>query len=251
MIEYLIYLLIGLLASLVGSMTGFGGGFIVIPTLYYLGLEPHLVVSSSKFMVFINSSVSSSKYMREEKFSYKLYLVIVIPMIMTAYIGAYLVAVLSSKTLSLIIGLILLIGAIKILLPTHSRESTGFKITRNKYIVAFLSGTLSGLVAGVSGLGGGVVNMPIFLHILKLDPHSAVALSMACIMPSSLISVIRHYIDKIIDWTIALPLSIGSVIGGFVGPRIALRLSREKLKRIIGIVMIIAASRILFEALFN
>ncbi len=248
MLDIILYFIIGFTASLLGSMAGLGGGFLAIPLLLYLGVEPRLVVGSAKFMVLINSIVSTSRYLGKLKFPYKLYISIAVPMIITAYIGAYFAAITPKEVLLLILGSILMVGSIRLILGNEAYVTTT-RITRDKYYIGILSGAFAGFVAGVTGLGGGVVNMPIFINILKLDPHTAVSLSMACILPSAFSSVIRHFIDHIIEWQIAVPLGIGAVIGGFTGPRLAISISKAKLKKIIGVLILLATIRILYVAL--
>jgi len=253
MISLLIYFLVGIIASLLGSMAGLGGGFLAIPSLYYLGVQLQYVVGTSKFMVFVNSVVSTYRYSRKMKFPVKLYVSVVAPMILTAYLGAYLVVVLPSKILVLVIGVILLAGSIRMIISTRSSSSTrDTKPMNNRmYILGVFSGSVAGIVAGISGLGGGIVNVPVFIYLLGLDPHLAVSLSMACILPSALSSVVRHVIDNVVDWNIAVPLSIGAIIGGWIGPRIALGLKKETLRRIIGLIIAIATTRIIVEAIIG
>ena len=243
--------LVGIAASMLGSMSGLGGGFIAIPTLLYLGVAPQIVVGSSKFMVLVNSLVSTFRYSRKIRLPMKLYLAVIIPMIVNAYLGAFLAAVLPSNTLMLAVGLILLAGSIKMILPSKGKASGEFENVEGgrSYVKAFLSGALAGVVAGISGLGGGIVNVPVFIYILKLNPHLAVSMSMACIAPSAVSSVVRHLIDNLINWEIAIPLSGGALIGGWVGPRIALGFKKETLKRVIGIVIAAAALRIIIATL--
>lgn len=253
MINLLIYFLVGIIASLLGSMAGLGGGFLAIPSLYYLGVQLQYVVGTSKFMVFVNSVISTYRYSRKMKFPVKLYVSVVAPMILTAYLGAYLVVVLPSKILVLVIGVILLAGSIRMIISTRSSSSTrDTKPTNNRmYVLGVLSGSVAGIIAGISGLGGGIVNVPVFIYLLGLDPHLAVSLSMACILPSALSSVVRHVIDNVVDWNIAVPLSIGAIIGGWIGPRIALGLKKETLRRIIGLIIAIATTRIIVEAIIG
>ncbi len=174
-------------------------------------------------------------------------------MILTAYVGAYLVVVLPSKILVLAIGVILLAGSIRMIVSTQGSLTTqSTKPTSNRmYALGVLSGSIAGLVAGVSGLGGGIVNVPVFIYLLGLDPHLAVSLSMACILPSALSSVIRHIIDHVVDWSIAIPLSIGAVIGGWIGPKIALGIKKETLRKIIGLIIALATTRIIIEAIIE
>ena len=107
MLDVIIYLIIGLMATMLGSMSGLGGGFLAIPSLIYLGVPLQYVVGTSKFMVFINSIVSTYRYSRRIRFPLKLYICVVVPMILTAYLGAYLVVLLPTKILKIAIGVVL------------------------------------------------------------------------------------------------------------------------------------------------
>ena len=257
MFDIIIYFIIGIMASMLGSMAGLGGGFLAIPALFYLGLPLPNAVGTSKFMVFINSIVSTYRYSRRIKIPLKLYISVVAPMVLTAFLGAYLVVSLPEKILKIAIGLILLIGSIRMIIQTQKQQNNSLnnskeqELSMSKYVLAVLSGTVAGLVAGLSGLGGGIVNVPMFIYVLGLNPHLAVSLSMACILPSALSSVIRHYIDEVIVWNIAIPLSIGAVMGGWIGPRIALSMKRETLRKIIGVIIALATIRIILEALIS
>lgn len=249
--------MIGLFASMLGSMSGLGGGFLAIPTLVYLGIPLQYVIGTSKFMVFINSTVSTYRYSRRIKFPLKLYISIVVPMILTAYLGAYLVVLLPTKILKIAVGIVLLIGSIRMIVQRQKQQSDsldnteGHILPTSKYILAVLSGTIAGLIAGLSGLGGGIINVPMFIYVLGLNPHLAVSLSMACILPSALSSIIRHIVDRVIIWNIAIPLSLGAVLGGWIGPRIALSMKRKTLRRTIGIIIALATIRIILEALLS
>lgn len=246
-------LLIGLTASFIGSMSGLAGGFLAVPLLYHLGVYVRYVVATSKFMAFVTSLVSTWRYSRRIKIPLGLYIPVVIPMTITSYIGAYMVASLPTRYLTLAVGAILL--GISLRMAIGKGEEGGSPSDpvngRNRAALQALSGAFAGFVAGISGLGGGVINVPIFIYVLKMSPHLAVSLSLACILPSSLFSVIRHYIDGLIYWQIAIPLSVGALIGGSLGPRIALRLKKDTLRRIIGGVISVPALQMIVNALLS
>jgi len=248
-----VYLLVGFAASLIGSMLGLGGGFLALPVVLALAPTPSKAVASVKFMVFVTSLVSTARYASRVKVSVEEVLFTAVPMVATAYAGAYLVAIIPPKTLLAVIGTALLaLSLYKIPLTLFERRrasdnrSSSASPPRYLYVV---SGSLAGFVAGITGLGGGVVNMPVFLQVLKLDPHTAVSLSMACILPSSLSSVVRHLIDNLVDWSIAVPLSIGAVFGGLMGPTIALKMGKRELSLAVSTTIAILSLKILAESL--
>jgi len=249
LLETLLYFLIGVVASLLGSMVGLGGGSIAVPALYCFGLGIEHAVASSKFMVLTTSAVSTYRYSRKLKIPIKLYSIIALPMILTSYLGAYLVIVVPSRLLTIVVGLVLLAAAIRAIVEGEvSRKVIEEYEYRRNYLLGALSGFVAGIVAGITGLGGGVVNVPIFLYALSLPAHSAVSLSMACILPAAFSSTIRHMIDGIILWKAALPLSIGAILGAWFGPKIALKLNRRKLRKLIGIILTIIVLRMIIQA---
>ncbi len=261
-VQELTYFLLGFLASLAGSMVGLGGGFLAVPALYYLGIEMPYAVATAKFMVMVNAGVSSYRYFKHGKLevSKTLYVAVTAPMIVTAFLGAYLVAVLDPKLLALIVSGVIGAGALKMLISSirKGKESEGSDTPGAEvpvgvncfktFLLYPLIGAISGLVSGVSGLGGGTINMPAFIYVLNLNPHPAVALSMACMFPSALSSVVRHFIDAKILLNVAVPLSLGALLGGYLGPKVSVKLSPELLKIAISLALLLATLRILVSS---
>lgn len=247
MFDQVIYFILGFMGALIGSMVGLGGGSIIIPILYLLGFPPTLIVGSTKLAVFANSLVSSYRYSREIDLPRKLYYAIAIPMIITAFIGAYLVVLIDKRYLVLILGMVIALSSIRLIIPSKGKKDPS---ERGKLIVGVISGTISGLIAGLTGLGGGIINVPMFIYVLRLDPHLVVSLSMACILPSALSSVVRHFIDGIIYWQLAIPLSLGAAVGGYTGAHITLSIRKDLLRRIIGGVLLIVAIRIIISSIY-
>src|SRR5437764_180673 len=87
-----------------------------------------------------------------------------------------------------------------------------------------ITGVLSGLAAGMLGVGGGIVIVPILYHVLTLlgvdesvRMQVAVATSLAVIVPTSLSSIRAHDAKAAVDWDLlkrwALPMLVGVLIG--------------------------------------
>ncbi|MCX8187024.1 MAG: sulfite exporter TauE/SafE family protein [Nitrososphaeria archaeon] len=254
MIDLVVYFLVGMVAAFLGSLSGTGGGFMAVPALYYLGLPPPSAIATSKFMVFINSIVSIYAYLRDARFSPKLYFSVAASMTPMAYLGAYLVAVIPQRLLVVIVSMILLVGSLRLLLmgdAGRNGRSRGFALGRRPHILGAASGGAAGLIAGLTGLGGGIVTVPAFIYLMNLEIHSSVSLSMACIAPSSFSSVIRHAVDGIILWDVAVPLGAGAVLGGWIGPKISLRLSERMLGKMVGALIAAAALRMLIQVILE
>jgi len=90
-----------------------------------------------------------------------------------------------------------------------------------------LAGAAGGLIAGLLGVGGGIVVVPILYHVLGLigvdeglRMHIAIGTSLATIVPTSISSLMAHSRKGAVDWPLlrrwAIPMFIGVVIGAIV-----------------------------------
>jgi uncharacterized protein len=124
-------------------------------------------------------------------------------------------------------------------------------------IVALLAlGMVAGLLAGLLGVGGGTVIVPVLVWILHSRPeispssimHVALASSLATIMFTSVSSVIAHHRRGAIVWPVALRLTPGLVIGVLVGSAIAGSLSGRTLKMVFSVFLLIISAQLGFSA---
>ncbi len=103
-------------------------------------------------------------------------------------------------------------------------------------------GVLAGLLAGLFGIGGGLVMIPMFLwgfRVAGFAPeiivHLAFGTSLAIIIPTAVSSALGHRKRGNVDWHLVLRMAIGSVIGVFIGSSLATGLSGDTLKGLFGI----------------
>ena len=102
-----------------------------------------------------------------------------------------------------------------------------------------LLGAIAGLVAGVFGLGGGIIIVPTLIFTfsyLHFPPevltHLAVGTSLSTILFTSLSAIYVHHKKLAIDWSLAVKLSVGMLLGGLIGAYFAEFMSGVILQRI-------------------
>ena len=95
------------------------------------------------------------------------------------------------------------------------------------YLLYFLISIFSTTLGALTGMGGGVIIKPVLDMIGSYDVETIGVLSSCTVLAMSVVSVGRHMIQRTrIDFSTALPLAFGSVIGGLLG--------QTMLKNIIG-----------------
>ena len=96
-----------------------------------------------------------------------------------------------------------------------------------KMIKKIIIGTLAGVVSGLFSTGGGMILVPAFIHILKLDATKARGTSVFCILPMVITSSFFYYKGNFIDWKIAILCAIGGAVGGYIRSKTTKKIARK------------------------
>lgn len=123
-------------------------------------------------------------------------------------------------------------------------------VIKNKYfnfnIKNTIIGLFTGFVNGVFGSGGGTLLVPILNNILKVEEHNSHATALAIIIFLSTTSSIVYVSKGTYDISLTIKAAIGSIIGGIIGAKLLCKVTGRFLRISFGIVMIIAALRMVF-----
>jgi len=114
-------------------------------------------------------------------------------------------------------------------------------------ILSYLGvGLTVGILSALLGIGGGVLLVPALLFIWACSMHTAIGTSLAVIAVGSLAAATRHFMLGNVDLPLAGALAVGMVVGGFfIGAPLAEMLPGEILKKIFGVLLIVAGLRMI------
>ncbi|SCI03155.1 MULTISPECIES: sulfite exporter TauE/SafE family protein [unclassified Romboutsia] len=107
-------------------------------------------------------------------------------------------------------------------------------------------GLFTGFINGVFGSGGGTLLVPILNNFLKVEEHKSHATALAIIIFLSTTSSIIYISKGTYDIKLTIQAAIGSIIGGIIGAKLLCKVTGKFLRISFGIVMIIAALRMVF-----
>lgn len=94
-------------------------------------------------------------------------------------------------------------------------------------------GLLAGLLSGLLGLGGGIVMVPGFSQLVRLDLKQAIATSLACVALFAIPGTITHAALGNVDWRFALFLAVGVVPGALLGAGLTVRAEERGLRIVV------------------
>jgi uncharacterized membrane protein YfcA len=257
---------IGAVAGVVGSLLGLGGAFIIIPILRLVfGLPPAETSAVSLVMVVANSLSGSIGYLRNGRADVRLALVVAITGIPASVIGAYLVGKVSLAGFDYLYGAMLVYFFFDIMWRRNRPPATGpvnapdakertlvdadgIRYTYATSVSLSLAcGVVMGLVASFFGVGGGVVFVIFFIALLRMPTPIVTATSTLAIVLTSPAGVLWHVVNGNVDWSYALPLAAGGLVGGQFGPRLALRMSSPQLLTVLAYAMLLAAGTLILK----
>ena len=102
-------------------------------------------------------------------------------------------------------------------------------------------GIVAGFISGLFAAGGGMIVVPAFVHVFKLDEAEARATSVFAILPMVITSGLFYYNNNFVDWSIGIKCAIGGIIGGFIGTKLLRKLS-DKILKILFIIFLVYVS---------
>ena len=121
----------------------------------------------------------------------------------------------------------------------EQNEKMIFGFEQREILCAVL-GLVAGMASGLLGIGGGVVMVPILVHIGKLSMHKAVATSMFIMIFTSIAGASIKITSGQVHPDLAIFLILGIILGAQIGPRLVKRINTKQLQQIFGFIMIIA-----------
>jgi uncharacterized membrane protein YfcA len=241
--ELIIFALFGILSGLIGGFLGVGGGTVYVPVLTaWFASEQHhgpafvtFIIGNSLFLTLISGLSGSWKQKRLGNFHLNDTLLVggagaVTALAVSMYLSE--VAWYDKKQFALLFTIVLLPLIIRMLFKRASTELLSFnKADRPKLL---LVGALSGMVSALSGLGGGVVMVPLLVDLLNYPLKKAASVSLGAIvlMAFSTVSWYAFQFDSPVfsDWQvgmIALPVVLPMALGVMLAAPWGVRLSTK------------------------
>lgn len=110
-------------------------------------------------------------------------------------------------------------------------------------------GAVSGLVAALAGVGGGVIMVPMFTAILGMPQKQAVATSLAAIILTSMAASYRNWGNAFVEWRVALLAGCGGAVVAYIASDWLRSLSNRQLTIGFGALMVVLGARMLLKEL--
>jgi uncharacterized membrane protein YfcA len=115
------------------------------------------------------------------------------------------------------------------------------------WLPLIITGFLSGVYGGLAGLGGGIILIPALVFFFGFSQHMAQGTTLAVLLPPIGILAVMTYFQKgFVDVKAAIFLCLGSLLGGWLGSKIAVNLPAGVLQKVFGVILLCISIKMLF-----
>ncbi len=237
---------IGLAAGLFSGLVGVGGGVIIIPLLAAIGYSHH-AAQGTALLVFSLPVLAASAYTyyRQGRADLKLAIFIALGVVIASFVSGTLAQSLPTRALARIFsGVLVGLGIYLISKPLLFRRATPqvelhALPLKQKAFRGFLIGLFSGALSGITGLGGGVIIVPLIRLLIGHDQHTAQGTSLATLsIPVLLAGMLPYYRAGHIDVSMGLAIAGGLLVSSLLAGLLAQRLPGQKLQIGFGVLIV-------------
>jgi hypothetical protein len=122
------------------------------------------------------------------------------------------------------------------------------KMSVSMMLMLLLIGVVTGVMAGMLGIGGAIIMIPAMVFLLGFSQQMAQGTSLAVMLPPiGILAAYNYWKAGHVNITFALILAGAFIIGSFFGSKIALNMSQALLRKIFGILLLLVAAKMLFS----
>ena len=243
------FLLIGLAAGLIGGGLGLGGGIIMVPLLLVAGFGQHQAHATSLAATVLIALTAAISFGIAGEADFGLGVTVGIGGAVGSAIGASLMHRVSTKTLSIVFALVILVAAIRMISGASPLPGASNIGDVDQVVIALAIGLIAGFFAGLAGIGGGVVIVPSTVLLLGLTQHVAQGTSLIAIVLTALSGTLVNLKNKRVRLKDGLAVGAGGVLGSLAGSRLALGVEGRTLSLMFGFLVLFVGLRMLYRTL--
>jgi uncharacterized protein len=213
----------GLISGVLAGFLGIGGGVVLVPLLVTLGYTPVQAVATSSLGILINSVFGSYQNWKMGYLHFKPIMYLGLPAVVTAQIGVYLANRIPPSLLLFLFGVLLLVNIYLVqlrnrLLAKQNASNTPAK-TFNPLLARIVTGGAAGVLAGLFGVGGGVIMVPLQMLLLGEKIKVAIQTSLAVIVLTAVAACFGHALEGNVLFIEGILLGSGGLVGVQISTR--------------------------------
>ena len=240
--------LVGLAAGFLSGLFGVGGGILIVPALVLvLGMTQRLAHGTSLAAVLPIAISGVVGFAMEDSIDWPVAAALIIGAMAGAVIGTHALQILSPTALARVFAVVLLLSAARLVLDDSDGSGRG-ALTVLAFAGLVLIGLLSGTLAGLLGVGGGVVMVPAMILLFGVPAAIAKGTSLAVIVPTSIVATQRNLRNGNADIRSAAAVGLAGIVSAYLASKISVGLDERLSNALFAALLTFVAVRMLVRS---
>lgn len=237
---------IGVVASMVGALFG-AAGLVTLPAMLLVGIPIHTSVAVNKFATGLSAFTNVLTFFVKKEISFKKTIGIIIVAISGGILGAFLATLLSENVMNTVACFLLIVALVTVLgsrkyINNLEKQDKEQKINR---AIPFLISIYDG------GFGPGSASMSITYYLKKqFSYYKAVEFSRIVIFSSCFGAFWWYFFQGIVDWAVAIPIAIGSIVGSHIGIKLIPKIQMKWVQIALPLIFIVLIAQVISNLSF-
>lgn len=238
--------LVGVLAGFLAGLFGIGGGVLIVPGLVLaVGMSQRLAHGTSLAAVLPISLASMGTYALRGNVDWPIVVLLGLGSVTGVLVGTAYLKVASTRTLTLLFTLVLMASAIRLFIPIDADGRSTLSVAAGALVV--LIGLASGALAGVLGVGGGIIVVPVLILAFGVPPVIAKGTSSAAIIPAAFIGTLRNRSNSNADLPTAAIVGAAGVLTAVIGGIVSDHLDDDLAMILFAVLLVLVAVRMIWQ----
>jgi uncharacterized protein len=210
----------GLVSGMLAGVLGIGGGSVLVPLMVYVGFSPINAIGTSSLAILLTSLSGSIQNWRMGYLDWRKISLLGLPALLAAQFGAALAQYLPAHWLLFGFAAMMLTNIYLVGLKQQLVESKSSTLSTKRHTLSTtITGSLAGLVAGLAGVGGGAIMVPLQMLLLGETIKVAIQTSLGVVVLTAVSATIGHSINGHVLFNQGIILGIGGLLGAQLGTR--------------------------------
>lgn len=239
-------ILVGLGAGLLSGMFGVGGGILVVPSLILLLRMDNRIANGTSLGAVLPISVSSLvTYWSQGNVDWWMALWLSIGALAGALYGTRWIHFMPRRVLGYMFVVVLVVTAVRLFIPMTSTGRDPLDVATAVALIAI--GFATGVLAGLLGIGGGVVMVPAMVVFFSEPSVIAKGTSVAVIIPTSIMGTWRNWKADNVDLKVAAIVGLSGIASAVAGGIIADVMSEDVSNVLFASLIVVVAIRMIWD----
>jgi uncharacterized membrane protein YfcA len=276
------FLLLGIggLVGILSGMFGVGGGFLITPLLFFVGIPPAVAVATSANQIVASSVSGLMAHVKRRGVDFIMGGVLLAGGLVGSALGVQVFTLLKAAGqvdllvnlcyvvfLGIVGGLMMIESVRAIMRSKHAPpkrrkhnwvHNLPFKLKFRvsglyiSVIPPLMVGMLVGLLAAIMGVGGGFIMVPAMIYLLGMPTKVVIGTSLFQIIFVAAFTTFMHAVtNNTVDIILAILLLIGGVVGAQIGTRLGVKLRAEQLRILLAAIVLLVCTKLALDLLIE